>query len=187
MANPRQSGRQSRGRGGRGQDERDEFSQATIDLARVTRVMAGGKRMRFRACIAIGDKAGRIGLGVAKGADVALAISKATNDAKKHLVKINITAEGSVPHQARIKWHSSQLLIKPAPVGTGIIAGSVLRQVFDLVGIRNVVGKVLGASNKINNARALIRVLSEMKPPRERRNVKPGKTESEADKVPNTK
>lgn len=122
--------------------------------------------MRFRACIAIGDKKGRIGLGVAKGADVALAISKATNDAKKHLVKINITPEGSVPHLARIKWHSSKLFIKPAPVGTGIIAGSVLRQIFDLAGIRNVVGKILGASNKINNARALIRALTEMKTPR---------------------
>ncbi|OGY92056.1 MAG: hypothetical protein A3H70_04390 [Candidatus Komeilibacteria bacterium RIFCSPLOWO2_02_FULL_48_11] len=185
MANQRQS-RQRRGRPG---DEHDEFGQATIDLARVTRVMAGGKRMRFRACIAIGDKKGRIGLGVAKGADVALAITKATNDAKKNLTKIHITAEGSVPHQARIKWHSSKLLIKPAPVGTGIIAGSVLRQIFDLAGIRNVVGKVFGAPNKINNARALIKVLSEMKPPRERRSIKSGKekTEPEADKTPNTK
>lgn len=163
MANPRQS----KGRGARRTDERDEFGQATIDLARVTRVMAGGKRMRFRACVAIGDKKGRIGLGIAKGADVALAITKATNDAKKHLTKIHITADGSVPHLSRIKWHSAQLLIKPAPVGTGIIAGSVLRQIFELSGVRNVVGKVFGAPNKINNARALIRALSEMKPPRE--------------------
>ncbi|MDP1709764.1 MAG: 30S ribosomal protein S5, partial [Candidatus Komeilibacteria bacterium] len=155
--------RQSKGRGrGRGNEPKDEFAQATIDLARVTRVMAGGKRMRFRACIVIGDRKGRIGLGLAKGADVALAMAKAGNDARKHLMKFPITPEGTIPHQIRIKWGSAQILLKPAPVGTGIIAGSVLRQIFELSGVRDVVGKILGTSNKINNAKALFYALSKM-------------------------
>lgn len=164
MANEKQSKGKGRGRGGN--EPKDEFAQATIDLARVTRVMAGGKRMRFRACIVIGDRKGRIGLGLAKGADVALAMAKAGNDARKHLMKFPITPEGTLPHQIRIKWGSAQILLKPAPVGTGIIAGSVLRQIFELSGVRDVVGKIMGTSNKINNAKALFYALSKMKPVR---------------------
>ena len=168
MANENRQGQgQGRGRGrGRSNEPRDEFGQATIDLARVTRVMAGGKRMRFRACIVIGDKKGRIGLGLAKGADVALAMQKAGNDARKHIIKFPITPEGTIPHQLRIKFGSSQLLLKPAPVGTGIIAGSVLRQIFELSGVRDVVGKILGTGNKINNAKALFYALEQLKPVR---------------------
>src|SRR3989344_8485050 len=89
-----------------------EFEQRIIDLARVTRVMAGGKRMRFRACVAVGDKKGRVGLGLAKGADVSLAIAKATNAAKKNLVSVTLTKEGTIPHEVRIRRHSAQLLLK---------------------------------------------------------------------------
>lgn len=162
MANTKQARRRERSN-----EPKDDLEQATIDLARVTRVMAGGKRMRFRAAVAVGDKKGRVGLGVAKGADVALAMSKAGNQARKNLTAIKMTVGGTIPHQARIKVGSARLLLKPAPVGTGIIAGSVLRQIFELAGVRNVVGKVLGSANKINNARALIRALASMKPPRE--------------------
>ena len=165
MANDNRQGK-GRGRGRGGNEPRDEFAQATIDLARVTRVMAGGKRMRFRACIVIGDKKGRIGLGLAKGADVALAMQKSGNDARKHIIKFPITPEGTIPHQVRIKFGSSQILLKPAPVGTGIIAGSVLRQIFELSGVRDVVGKILGTGNKINNAKALFYALQQLKPVR---------------------
>lgn len=164
MAN---NSKNQRGRG-RGNEPKDEFGQATIDLARVTRVMAGGKRMRFRACVAVGDRKGRLGLGLAKGADVALAMTKANNDARKRIVKINITEEGSIPHQVLIKWKSSKLLIKPAPVGTGIRAGSVLRPIFELAGVRNVVAKVLGSGNRINNARAVIAALTSTRAPKPR-------------------
>ncbi|MBI5466381.1 MAG: 30S ribosomal protein S5 [Candidatus Kerfeldbacteria bacterium] len=166
MANERQGQGKGPRRGRGGNEPRDEFGQATIDLARVTRVMAGGKRMRFRACIVIGDKKGRIGLGLAKGADVALAMQKAGNDARKNIIKFPITPEGTIPHQLRIKFGSSQILLKPAPVGTGIIAGSVLRQIFELSGVRDVVGKILGTGNKINNAKALFFALGQLKPVR---------------------
>jgi len=153
-------------RGGR--DERkDEFDQVVLDLARVTRVMAGGKRMRFRACMAIGDKKGRVGVGIAKGADVQLAISKATTDAKKNLIKIETTETGTIPHEVRIKSHSAQLFIKPAPSGTGIIAGSVVRQIFELAGISDIVGKIIGTGNNINNSKAVLEALSSLRKPKQ--------------------
>lgn len=164
--------RQSRGRErGRSNEPRDEFDQVTLDLARVTRVMAGGKRMRFRACIAVGDRKGRIGLGLAKGADVSLAISKAAAAAKKNLVKVKLTEAGTIPHTIRLKLGSAKLLLKPAPAGSGIIAGSVLRQIFELAGVRDVAGKILGTNSKINNAKALIKALAEMRPPKEKSDV----------------
>ncbi len=128
--------------------------------------MAGGKRMRFRACVAIGDKKGRVGIGIAKGADVQLAISKATNDAKKHLISVLTTESGTIPHQLRIRNHSARLFLKPAPVGTGVIAGSVVRQILELAGVRDVVAKMLGTSNKVNNAKTLIEALQRLRKPR---------------------
>jgi len=166
--------KQQRRGGGRQrrQEQKDEFDQAVIDLARVTRVMAGGKRMRFRACVAVGDKKGRIGIGVAKGADVSLAIGKATNVAKKHLVKVTMTPEGTISHEVRIKKYSAQLFLRPAPVGTGIIAGSVLRQIFQLAGLRDVVGKIMGTGNKVNNAKATVEALALLKEPMVRETTK---------------
>jgi len=168
-----QKGKQQEKRRPNRNENRDEFDQVVLDLARVTRVMAGGKRMRFRACIAIGDKKGKVGIGMAKGADVQLAISKAVNDAKKNLIKVEMTETGTIPHEVRIRSHSAQLFIKPAPSGTGIIAGSVLRQIFELSGISDIVGKIFGTGNKINNAKAVIEALSSLRKPRKVNN--PGK------------
>jgi small subunit ribosomal protein S5 len=161
-------GRQQRGRG-RGRDDKpqDEFDQVILDLARVTRVMAGGKRMRFRACVAIGDRKGRVGIGLAKGADVSLAISKGTNDAKKNLIKVKMTETGTIGHNIVIKANSAKLIIKPAPQGTGIIAGSVLRQIFELAGIKDIVGKIIGTSNKVNNAKTAIKALDMLREPKD--------------------
>lgn len=131
----------------------DEFEQKIIDLARVTRVMAGGKRMRFRACVVIGDRKGRVGYAVAKGADVSLAVSKAVNRANKNLLKIALHKE-TIPHEVDIKFKAARLLLKPAPPGTGIKAGGAVRSVLELVGIPNVVAKIKGSNNKINNVKA---------------------------------
>ena len=147
----------------RNDEIRDEFDQEVIDLARVTRVMAGGKRMRFRACVAVGDKKGRVGIGIAKGADVSMAISKASRDAKKHLVNVNLTKAGSIPHEIRLKKYSAKIMLKPAEGGTGVIAGSVLRQVLELVGARDIVGKIMGTPNKVNNAKAVVKALELLK------------------------
>ena len=124
--------------------------------------MAGGKRMSFRACVVIGDRKGRVALDGAKGADVNLAVKKAVNKAKKDVYKVPIINE-TIPHAVVIKSGAARLLIKPAPKGTGIIAGGAVRVVFDLAGISNIVAKILGTNNKINNVRAAIQALKMLK------------------------
>lgn len=140
----------------------DGLDQKVVDISRITRVMAGGKRMRFRALVVVGDHLGRVGAGLAKGADVSLAVNKATTKAKKHMIKVPIIKD-TVPHQIKAKYGSAQVLIKPAPVGTGIIAGGPVRVVLGVAGIPNVVSKMLGSANKINNVRAALKALQNFK------------------------
>ncbi|MEK7649270.1 MAG: 30S ribosomal protein S5 [Patescibacteria group bacterium] len=131
-----------------------EFDQRTIEVARVTRVMAGGKRMRFRACVVIGNRKGGVGYGIGKGADVSLAISKATTRARRDMVTIPIERE-TIPHELRIKFKAARIILKPAPSGTGIVAGGAVREALEISGIHNIVAKVYGSKNKINNIKAL--------------------------------
>lgn len=152
-AQQRGGGRRHRREGG--PREPKEFAQKTIEIARVTRVVAGGKRMRFRATVAIGDGKGRVGIGIAKGADVSTAVNKAVTAAKKRMITVPIVEE-SVPHQVLAKFKAATVLIKPAPKGTGVIAGGPIRSVMELAGVKNVVSKILGSSNKINNLYALM-------------------------------
>ena len=140
-----------------------EFEQKIIDLARVTRVMAGGKRLRFRACVAIGDKKGRVSIGLAKGADVSLAVTKAVNRAQKVMIKVPIVNE-TIPHEMRIKQGAAKLMLKPAPRGTGVKAGGAVRVVLELAGVPNVVGKIMGTNNKVSNVKALLTALDSFKP-----------------------
>ncbi|MFA6393650.1 MAG: 30S ribosomal protein S5 [Patescibacteria group bacterium] len=142
-----------------------------IDIARVTRVMAGGKRMRFRACVAIGDKKGRVGIGLAKGADVSGAVTKAVNKAKKNMIKVRITND-TIPHEVRHKFGAAKLLFKPAPEGRGVIAGGAVRAVIELAGIKNIVSKILGTNNKVNNVKCAIEALKSLKGPREKAGAK---------------
>ncbi len=139
-----------------------EFEQRIIDIARVTRVMAGGKRMRFRACLVIGDKKGQIGYGIAKGADVTMAITKAMNAAKKKLIKVPM-AGSTIPYVVRAKFGAAKVLLKPAPQGTGIIAGGAMRMVLEVAGVSNVVGKILGSNSKINNVKATLKAIEMLK------------------------
>ncbi|MFA6322417.1 MAG: 30S ribosomal protein S5 [Candidatus Buchananbacteria bacterium] len=153
---------------GRRSDSRDnfrgesEYQQSMIDIARVTRVMAGGKRMRFRACLVIGDKKGKVGMGVAKGADVTLAVNKAFTKAKKNLITVPIINE-TIPHRVDAKFGAAKIMLKPAPKGTGIMAGGAARIILDLAGVSNVVAKVLGSNNKINNVSATLKALQMLK------------------------
>jgi len=142
--------------------EPQEFEQKIIDLARVTRVMAGGKRMRFRACVALGDKKGRVGFGLAKGADVTIAVTKAVNHAKKCLIEVPMVNE-TIPHSIVYKYKAAQILLKPAPKGTGIKAGGAMRVVLELAGVPNVVGKIMGTNNKVTNVKAIIEALTTFK------------------------
>lgn len=145
--------------------ERPEFDQKLLDLARVTRVVKGGRRFRFRATLVIGNRKGKVGVGVSKGSDVSDAIKKAYNDAQKNLIEIAF-AGTTIPHDVSKKLGSAKVLLKPAAEGRGIIAGGAVRSVVDLCGIKDVVSKSLGASNKLNVARATIEALKELKAPK---------------------
>ncbi len=154
--------------GGRAEEKpADEFEQRIIDIARVTRVMAGGKRMRFRACVAIGDKKGRVGIGLAKGADVTLAVAKAVNQAKKHLITVPMVKQ-TIPHSVDQWFGAAHVLLKPAAVGRGIIGGGIVRTILELSGVNNVTSKILGTNNKVNNAKCVIIALESLRAPKKK-------------------
>lgn len=157
-------GRSQRGGGrGRAPRERGEFEQVTIDARRVARVMAGGRRFNFSLVVVIGDKKGRVGVGLGKGIDTALAIDKATRDAKRHLITVVRTASGSIPHQVSTKYASSTVEIIPSK-GRGLVAGSAVRTVLDLAGVTDVVTKIHSRSkNKLTIARATIAALAKLR------------------------
>lgn len=144
-----------------GPREEKEFDQKILDLARVTRVTKGGKHMRFRACVILGDKKGQVGYGVAKGADVSIAVNKAATKAKKNIVKVAFV-DGTIPHEIWEKFGAAKVMIKPAPKGTGIKAGGAMRVIFELAGVPNIVGKILGSNNKINNTKATLSALKKL-------------------------
>lgn len=144
------------------QRERPEFDQKVVEVKRVTRVVAGGKRMRFRALVVIGDHKGKVGMGLKKGADVAESVNKAVNAAKKNMVILPLVNE-TLPHGLNIKYKSSSLMLKPAKPGTGVIAGGAVRYVMELAGVKNVVSKMLGSNNKVNNVKAVFAAFRRMK------------------------
>lgn len=143
--------------------KKEEFESKLLDLARVTRVTAGGRRFRFRAVIVIGDKEGKVGVGVAKGLDVAQAVEKATRVAKKNLITIPIINE-TIPHETEAKFGPAKVLLRPQKKGRGLVAGGTVRVICNLGGIKNISSKILGRTgNKLNNARATIRALKKFK------------------------
>lgn len=141
-----------------GKREKPEYDQKMLDLARVTRVVKGGRRFRFRATLVLGNRKGRVGVGVGKGADVSSAMQKATEDAKKNMVQI-VMRGNSIPCDINFKMGSAKIILKPASEGRGIIAGGAIRSVVDLSGIKDIAAKSLGTSNKLNVARAAVAAL----------------------------
>lgn len=152
--------RNNRRQGGR--REKREYDQKLLDLARVTRVVKGGRRFRFRATVVIGNRKGRVGVGVAKGSDVSDAMSKAYNDAKKNMIEVRMKGS-TIAYEVLQKLGSAKILLKPASEGRGIIAGGPVRAVVELAGIKNIVSKSLGTANKLNVARATIEALKSLK------------------------
>lgn len=152
------------GRAGFGRDrQKDEFQTKLLDLARVTRVTGGGKRLRFRAVVIAGDKKGKIGIGIDKGRDVSQAVEKATRRAKKNLVSV-VIMEGTIPHEVMAKSGPAIILLRPQRKGRGLVAGGAVRTICDLAGIKNISSKILsGSKNKLNNARATIEALKKLK------------------------
>ena len=157
-------------RGGRRDDRRaprveepKQFEEVVINIDRVARVVKGGRRFRFKALVVVGDRKAKVGVGVAKGADVQTAVAKATDVAKKNMITVPVTKE-TIPHDAEVKLSGARVLLKPAAPGTGIIAGGVVRQVIGVTGIRNMLSKSLGSTNKVNIAYATIEALRTMVP-----------------------
>ena len=151
--------------GGRGgiREEAKEFREEMLEIARVTRVTAGGRQLRFRASIVIGDGKGRVGLGIGKSGEVQGAIEKAIRDAKKNLVTFNIV-NGTIAHDVSVNFKASSLFLHPAHPGTGIIAGGAVRKICSVSGLKDVIAKQHGGSNPITNARVAMRAFASLKP-----------------------
>lgn len=141
-----------------------DYEEKNLEIARVTRVTKGGKRMRFRALTVIGNRKGRVGFGLAKGVDVAASTSKAVTQARKALLTVPLVDE-TIPHMVTAKFGAAVVLLKPAPKGAGIKAGGAVRSVLELAGVPNVVSKILGSSNKINNVKATFAALKKLRMP----------------------
>jgi small subunit ribosomal protein S5 len=166
--------------GGRGDRPVEEYEQRIVNVARVTRVMAGGKRMRFRACVAIGNRKGKVGLGIEKGADVTAAVTKAVNQAKKAMIDVPIMNE-TIPHEIYHKFGAAKVLLKPARRGKGVIAGGAARIIIELSGLKNVSAKNLGTNNAINVAKCAVAALANLKKVETKKEVKTNEGEKKAE------
>lgn len=178
-----------RGRSGFGSPSRGprrepagEYESRMLDLARVVRVSAGGKRLRFRAVVVVGNKTGKVGLGIGKGADVSQAVEKATRDAKNNTIVVAMTQGGTIPFSVEARSNSAHILLRPQTKGRGLVAGGTVRVVCELAGIKDVSSKILGRTgNKLNNATATIMALEKLK-------LKPGqRTEVKTELTPEIK
>lgn len=143
--------------------EESPFEERVINIDRVTRVVKGGRRFRFRALVVVGDGKKRVGIGVSKGGDVQTAIQKAVDVAKKNLITIPLSRD-TIPHEIEVKHAGSRVMLKPAAAGTGIIAGGTVRSIIEVTGIHNLLSKSLGSSNKLNTAYATLKALEHIKP-----------------------
>jgi small subunit ribosomal protein S5 len=168
MAENTQAPRQDRGQGrGRRNDrpqaapEQKQFEEMVINIDRVARVVKGGRRFRFKALVVVGDRKTKVGVGVAKGADVQAAIAKATDVAKKNLITIPVV-NTTIPHDVEVKLGGARVMLKPAAPGTGIIAGGVVRSIIGVTGITNLLSKSLGSTNKVNIAYATVDALKSL-------------------------
>lgn len=142
--------------------EPSEFEETTLSVDRVTRVVKGGRRLRFRAVVVVGNKKGKVGLGTGKATEVQSAVKKATADAKRNMIKVPLV-EGTLPHEVDTKHKAARIRLLPAREGTGIIAGGALRVVLEHVGVKNVLSKRYGTNNKLVNAQAVMIALASLR------------------------
>jgi small subunit ribosomal protein S5 len=161
MADQRNNARGNNNRRDQAPQEPKQFEELVINIDRVSRVVKGGRRFRFKALVVVGDRKNKVGVGVAKGADVQAAVAKATDIAKKNLVIIPIVNE-TIPHDVELKFSGARVLLKPAAPGTGIIAGGVVRSIIGVTGIRNLLSKSLNSTNKVNIAYATVQALDSL-------------------------
>jgi len=159
----RGAGDQRRGRRPDFVQEEKQFDERTLHIDRVARVVKGGRRFRFRALVVVGDRKHRVGIGMAKGADVTAAVAKATDVAKKHFITVPLYKD-TLPHEVESKVSGARILLKPASPGTGLIAGGAVRTILEVAGIKNALSKSLGSTNKANTAYATIAALESLVP-----------------------
>ena len=145
------------------EETKEEFESKLLDLTRVERMTGGGRRLRFRAIIIYGNKNGKVGVGVAKGRDVAQAVEKATRLAKKNLIEIPII-DGTIPFEIEAKFGAARVLLRPQRKGRGLVAGGTVRVICSLVGIKDISSKIVSKSrNKLNNAQAVLLAFKKLK------------------------
>lgn len=144
--------------------EKSEFDQKVLDIRRTARVVAGGRRFSFRATVVIGNRNGKVGVGMGKGPDVSTAVEKGVYQAKKHIILVPLTDKKTIPHSSFGKLAAARVLLKPAREGRGLVAGGAVRVIADLAGIKNLTSKILGRTvNKLNNAKATMEALKKLK------------------------
>ncbi len=171
------------GRGGREQAPREEkiYEENVISIDRVARVVKGGRRFRFKALVVVGDRKTKLGVGVAKGTDVQMAVTKATEVAKKHMITVPVV-NGTIPHEIEVKLDGARILLKPAAPGTGVVAGGVVRSVVNVIGITDLLSKSLGSTNKVNIAYATVDALRKLVPKSQWVTTQKSKTPAKAKK-----
>ena len=147
------------------QREASEFEERVVFINRVSKTVKGGRRMSLVALVVVGDGKGNVGLGMGKSAEVPLAISKASLDAKKNMFHVPVTEDGTIPHEVEGHFGAGRIVIKPAVEGTGVIAGGAVRPLFELAGIKNVLSKSLGTDNGLNIIKAACEGLKELSAP----------------------
>lgn len=140
----------------------DDFSEKVIQVNRVSKKTAGGNRIGFSVLVVVGDKKGKVGVGLGKARDVASAVRKGAAYAKKHMINVPMV-KTTIPHEVRIKMGAARILLKPAPAGTGIRAGGAVRAVVEAAGIRDIVSKILGTDNKASNVYATFAALNKLR------------------------
>ncbi len=156
------SSRPDRRRNDRRSKEPREFEETTLSIDRVTRVVGGGRRLRFRAVVITGNKKGKVGLGTGKATEVQTAVQKAAADAKRNMIRIPLK-DGTIPHEVDFKFKAARIRLMPASEGTGVIAGGALRTVLEHAGVRDVLSKRYGTNTKLVNAQAVIKALSSLR------------------------
>ncbi len=148
----------------RNKEIKKEFENEVLDISRVERMTAGGRRLRFRTLVIVGNKKGKVGVGLAKGHDVQKAIEKAIKSAERSIIKVPITKDGTIPHEVKAKYGAAVVLLRPQSEGRGLVAGGTVRTICSMAGIENISGKLIGNTrNKTNNARAAVKALQSIR------------------------
>lgn len=143
-------------------DEEKKYEEKVLLIRRVSKKIPGGNYISFSALVVVGDRQGKVGIGLGRALEVPPAIEKAVNYAKKHLIDVSLYKK-TIPHEVKLKYKAAKILLKPAPEGTGIKAGSVVRTILDLAGVENASGKIFGSRNQIVNSYATIEALKKLK------------------------